>query len=53
MSTEILGSRLGGPLILEKYVKTMEVYDENDPSKTNTMVKQALGSLFVYIYLER
>ena len=24
MSTEILESRLGGPLILEKYVKTMQ-----------------------------
>ena len=52
MSTEILESHLGGPLILENDVKTMEIYDNNDPSKKTTMVKQASESLFAYLYLE-
>jgi hypothetical protein len=34
MSTEILESHLGGPVILGKYVRTMENYDENDIEKT-------------------
>ena len=30
----------------------MEGYGENDPSKTNTMVKQASEILFAYLYLD-
>ena len=30
VSTKILEYHLGGPLIIEKYVNTMEGYDEND-----------------------
>ena len=30
----------------------MEGYDENDPIKISTMVKQSSESLFVYLYLE-
>ena len=51
MSTEILESHLGGPLILEKYVRTMEGYNEYNPTRTSTMVKKASESLFSYIYL--
>ena len=29
-----------GPLILEKYVNTMEGYDGTNPNKTNAMVKK-------------
>ena len=32
-SIDILESHLGGPLITDKYIKTMERYDENDPIK--------------------
>ena len=39
--TEILESHLGGPVILSKYVKTMDNYDVKDVDKTNKMIKQA------------
>ena len=53
MSTEILESHLGGPLILDKYVKTMEGYDENNLSKmTVPLVKSASDRLLAYLYLE-
>ena len=51
-SMEILESHLGVPLILEKYVKTMEGYDETDSMKTNKLIKQASEGLFAYLYLE-
>ena len=40
ISTEILESHLGGPLILEKYLKNMEEYEKNYPNKKNKMIKQ-------------
>ena len=51
ISTEILESYLVGSLILDKYVKTIEVYNETNTNKTNTMVKHSLESMFVYLYL--
>jgi hypothetical protein len=43
-STGILESHLGGPVILEKYVLTMENYDGNDIEKThNKIVKASEG----------
>jgi hypothetical protein len=51
-STEILESHLGGPLILEKYVRTMTGYDKANDSKTDELIKHALESLFAYLYLE-
>jgi hypothetical protein len=50
--TEILESHLGGPLILEKYVRTMENYDENDVDKTNKMISKASEGLYAFLYLE-
>jgi hypothetical protein len=52
MSTEILESHLGGPLILEKYVRTMTGYDQTNDSKTDELIKHASESLFPYLYLE-
>ena len=52
MSTEILESHVGGPIILEKYVKTMTGYDSTNVSKTDELVKKASESLFAYLYLE-
>jgi hypothetical protein len=43
---------VGGPLILEKYVKTMEGYDEDDLSKMTVLVKEASERLLAYLYLE-
>jgi hypothetical protein len=40
-STEILESHLGGPIILEKYVRTMENCDINDAEKTSMMIAKA------------
>jgi hypothetical protein len=51
-STEILESHLGGPLILEKYVRTMTGYDKTNDSKMDELIKQASESLFAYLYLE-
>jgi hypothetical protein len=51
-STEILESHLGGPLILEKYVRTMTGYDQANISKTSELIKQASESLFASLYLE-
>ena len=51
-STEILESRLGGPLILAKYVQTMDKYDANDPDKTESLIKKASEGLFAFLYLE-
>jgi hypothetical protein len=52
MSTEILEFHLGGPLILEKYVRTMTGYDQTNDSKTSELIKQASESLFAYLYWE-
>ena len=43
---------MGGLLILDKYRKTMEGYNENNPRKKRKMVKQASESLFDYLYLD-
>jgi hypothetical protein len=51
-STEILESHLGGPLVLEKYVKTMTDYDEKDTDKLEELTKQASERLFAFMYLE-
>jgi hypothetical protein len=52
-STEILISHLGGPLILEKYVRTMTGYDDQTiGSRTSDLIKQASESMFAYLYLE-
>ena len=51
-STEILEYHMGGLLILDKYRKTMEGYNENNPRKKRKMVKQASESLFDYLYLD-
>jgi hypothetical protein len=51
-STEILESHLGGPLIFEKYVWTMENYDENDIEKTSKMIAKASEGLYAFLYLE-
>ena len=53
MSTEILDYHLGGPLILEKYVDTMEGYDATNPNKTKTMVKNLRKVCFAYLYLDK
>jgi hypothetical protein len=51
-STAILESHPGGPIILEKYVRTMEKYDENDLDKTSKMIAKASEGLFTFMYLE-
>jgi hypothetical protein len=40
-STEILESHLGGPVILDKSVRTMENHDGNGVEKTSTMIAKA------------
>jgi hypothetical protein len=52
-STEILESHLGGPVILEKYVRTMENYDGNDAEKTSKMIKKASEGLHSCIWRTR
>jgi hypothetical protein len=51
-STEILESHLGGPLILAKYVQTMDKYYASDHDKTESLIKQASEGLFAFLYLE-
>ena len=51
-STEILESHLGGPIILEKYVKTLDKYDATNIAKTGEMIKRASEQLFAFLYLE-
>jgi hypothetical protein len=51
-STEILESHLGGPVILEKYVRTMEYYEGNDVEKTSKMIAKASEGLYAFLYLE-
>jgi hypothetical protein len=49
-STEILESHLGGPVIvLGKYVRTMENYDENDIEKSNKMIAKASEGLYAFL----
>ena len=52
-STEILEYHLRGPLNLENVLKTMEVCDETNAKKTNTMSKQASEIIFTSLYLEK
>jgi hypothetical protein len=49
-STEILESHLGGSVILGKYVRTMENYDENDIEKSNKMIAKASEGLYALLY---
>ena len=49
MSTEILEYYLGGPLIIKKYVKKMEGYNEKNPSKTNKIVNNLRKSVSLYL----
>ncbi len=51
-SQEILESHLGGPLILAKYVQTMDKYDRNDYTRAEAMIKQASEGMFAFLYLE-
>ena len=37
---------------MEKYVRTMENYDENDTDKTSKMIAKASEGLFTFMYLE-
>jgi hypothetical protein len=48
MSTEILESHLGGPVILEKYARTMENYDESDTEQSNKMIAKASEGLYTH-----
>ena len=49
---DILESHIGGPVILVKYVKTMNGYDENNPETTEELIKMACEQMFAFIYLE-
>jgi hypothetical protein len=51
-SREILESHLGGPIILSKFVKTMNGYDPKDLNKTNKCIEKASEQLFAFLYLE-
>jgi hypothetical protein len=51
-STEILESHLGGPVLLGKYVRTMENYDENDKELSNKLIAKASEGLYAFLYLE-
>jgi hypothetical protein len=51
-STEILESHLRGPVILEKYVRTMENYDGKDIDKTTKMTAKASEGQYTFLYLE-
>jgi hypothetical protein len=51
-STEFFESHLGGPVILETYVRAMENYDGNDVEKTSKMIKKASEGLYAFLYLE-
>ena len=49
---EILESHIGGPLILTKYVKTMDLYDATDPDVVETLINKASEQFFAHIYME-
>jgi hypothetical protein len=51
-SGEILESHLGGPIILSKFVKTMNGYDPKDLIKTDQCIEKASEQLFTFLYLE-
>ena len=51
-SRDIMESHLGGPLILQKVVKGMKGYDENDPDKVLELQKIAAERLYAFIHLE-
>ena len=38
---------------MERFVNTIEGYDENYPIKTSRMLKQASEGLFAYLYLDQ
>jgi hypothetical protein len=47
-----LESHLGGPVILGKYVRTMENYDENDKEISHKLTAKASEGLYAFLYLE-
>jgi len=48
---DVLLSHLGGPIILTKYVETMDEYDENDQVKIEKCANAAFAQLMAYTYL--
>jgi hypothetical protein len=51
-STEILESHLGGPIVLSKYVATMNGYDNTNADKTALLTRTASEQLYAFMYLE-
>jgi hypothetical protein len=51
-SKEILESHLGGPVVMQKFIETMQNYDKNNSSLIITQTKQASEQLFAFLYLE-
>eukprot|EP00957_Ditylum_brightwellii_P127212 9699683-Ditylum_brightwellii.AAC.1 len=51
-SKDILESHLGGPILLEKFVATMDGYDANKEDSVVLCSRKVPEQLFAYIYLE-
>eukprot|EP00957_Ditylum_brightwellii_P038138 2883907-Ditylum_brightwellii.AAC.1 len=51
-SKDILESHLGGSIQLEKYVDTVDAYDESNEDSIVNCTKEASEQLFAYVYLE-
>ena len=48
---EVLHSHLGGPIILQKFIKNQKDYDSNDEEKLTSLTKKADEQLSTYAYL--
>ena len=49
---EVLESHLGGDMLLQKYVKQMDGYDEADKAKTRELSKKASEQFFAYLWIQ-
>jgi hypothetical protein len=52
VSRDVLRSHIGGPIILSKYMTTMENYDKKNATKVAECKDQAYQQLLAYIYLD-
>ena len=49
---DVLESHVGGPIILPKYVKSMDGYEEHDPASADLLIGKSWNMFAAYMYLE-
>jgi hypothetical protein len=52
VTRDVMESHIGGPIILQRVIESMEDYNKEDPTKNKKIEKQAFKQFLGYMYLE-